>query len=123
MAAPWLFPPIAGEADHLHASPLRHPWPLCIRPARTFGYRAQQPGAEKRAAMETYCPGVQHYTAPFVPRGYPSRPSTRVISSSAAGSSMVGGIVQAALSAILRIVPRKIFPDRVLGSFVTTAAV
>ena len=50
-------------------------------------------------------------------------PSTRVISSSAVGSSMVGGSVQEAPSAIFLIVPRRIFPERVFGNLETDAAV
>src|SRR5207248_10154595 len=55
--------------------------------------------------------------------GYPSFPRTPRISSRMAGSSMVGGTRTSWPSAIRRIVPRRILPDRVFGNLFTTAAV
>ena len=45
----------------------------------------------------------------------PTRSNAAAISSRIAGSSIVGGVVYFSPSAMRRIVPRRIFPDRVLG--------
>src|SRR5213592_2325590 len=55
-------------------------------------------------------------------RGYPRTPRSAVISSRIAGSSIVGGIRYCTPSAIFFMVPRRIFPERVFGSRLTTVA-
>src|SRR5208282_5354674 len=49
--------------------------------------------------------------------------STAAISSSAFGSSIVAGVAHSSWSAIFFIVPRRILPERVFGSRVTTTAI
>src|SRR5205823_6704878 len=66
---------------------------------------------------------VQGGDRPAARLGYPTVANAAVISSRTAGSSIVGGTRYSIPSAIFLIVPRRILPERVLGSRGTTRAV